>query len=146
MARTRYLKKKSLAETLALFVDGLAIRRRPAEHIPVEDSLGRITAEPVLARISAPHYHGAAMDGIAVRAVDTFGAGETRPIELQLDASGEVSRSFAYVDTGQALPAWANAVVMIENVYPVGEGRVAVWDEEGRIARVVADVTVEFRD
>lgn len=28
----------------------------------------------------------------------------------------------------------------------IGEGRATVWDEEGRIARVVADVTVEFRD
>ena len=127
MARTRYLKKKSLAETLALFVDGLPLRRRPAEQIPVEDSLHRITAEPVLARISVPHYHGSAMDGIAVRATDTFGAGETRPIELQLDPSGtEQPRPFAYVDTGNALPAWANAVVMIENVYPIAEGRVAI--------------------
>jgi len=127
MARTRYLKKKSLAETLALFVDGLPIRRRPAEQIPVEDSLHRITAEPVRARISAPHYHGSAMDGIAVRAADTFGAGETRPIELQLDPSGsDQPRPFAYVDTGNALPAWANAVVMIENVYPTTDGRVAI--------------------
>ncbi len=127
MARTRYLKKKSLADTLALFVDGLPLRRRAAEPVPVADSLHRITAEPVLARTSAPHYHGSAMDGIAVRAADTFGAGETRPVELHLDPSGrEQARPFAYVDTGNALPAWANAVVMIENVYPVGEGRVAI--------------------
>ncbi|MBI4517814.1 MAG: molybdopterin biosynthesis protein [Deltaproteobacteria bacterium] len=127
MARTRYLKKKSLAETLALFVDGRPIERRPAENTAVEHSLHRTTAEPVAARLSAPHYHGSAMDGIAVRAADTFGAGETRPIELQLDpAAAQAPRPFAYVDTGQALPGWANAVVMIENVYPVAEGRVAI--------------------
>src|SRR5215510_4156520 len=127
MPRTRYLNKKSLAETLALFVDGLAIRRREPEMVPVEDSLNRITAEPVFARISAPHYHGAAMDGIAVRAEDTFGAGEAQPLELSLATDDDPSpRSFAYVDTGQALPSWANAVVMIEHVYPVRAGQVAI--------------------
>jgi len=127
MPRTRYLNKKSLAETLALFVDGLALRRRNAEVVAGEDSAGRITAAPIFARISAPHYHGAAMDGIAVRAEDTFGASDAQPIELDLVRQpGAAARSFAYVDTGQALPPWANAVVMIENVYPVRDGTVAI--------------------
>jgi putative molybdopterin biosynthesis protein len=127
MPRTRYLNKKSLAETLALFVDGLPIHPRSVEVVRVEDSLQRITAAPIIARISAPHYHGAAMDGIAVRAADTFGASEAQPVELEV-ASRPAGRArpCAYVDTGQALPAWANAVVMIENVYPVADGRVAI--------------------
>ncbi|MFI5365701.1 MAG: molybdopterin-binding protein, partial [Candidatus Binatia bacterium] len=127
MPRTRYLNKKSLAETLALFVDGLALRRRNAEVVAVEDSAGRITAAPIFARISAPHYHGAAMDGIAVRAEDTFGASDAQPIELDLVRQpGAAAPGFAYVDTGQALPPWANAVVMIENVYPARDGAVAI--------------------
>ncbi len=132
MPRTRYLNKKSLAETLAVFVDGLAIRRRPPESVAVENSLHRITAEAVFARTSAPHYHGAAMDGIAVRAEETFGASEAHAIELQLAAEGQGGvpaggpRRFAYIDTGQPLPAWANAVIMIENVYPLGDGKVAI--------------------
>lgn len=127
MPRTRYLSKRSLAETLAAFVDGLSIDRRLPELIAVEESLHRITAEPVFARVSAPHYHGSAMDGIAVRAEDTFGASEARPVELELAAEPQGhTRSFSYVDTGQPLPQWANAVIMIENVYPVGEGRLAI--------------------
>jgi len=127
MARTRYLNKKSLAETLAVFVDGLSIRRREPETVALEDSLHRVTAEPVFARISSPHYHGSAMDGIAVRAEDTFGASEAHPIELQLAfRAHDPARVFAYVDTGHPLPAWANAVIMIENVYPAGEGRVRI--------------------
>jgi len=134
MPRTRYLNKKSLADTLKLFVDELPPPARPPEVVPVEESLGRVTAEPVFARVSVPHYHGAAMDGIAVRAVDTFGASEAAPRELRLAAEaraparrkgkggigGEHEGEFAYVDTGHPLPAWANAVVMIENVYPAG--------------------------
>ncbi|MFQ5665933.1 MAG: molybdopterin biosynthesis protein [Candidatus Binatia bacterium] len=127
MARTRYLNKKSLADTLAVFVEGLPIRRRPPDVIPVEDSLDRVTAGPMFAHLSAPHYHGAAMDGIAVRAQDTFGASEARPVELDLAPQrGQQSRPYAYVDTGQPLPPWANAVIMIENVYPVDQRRVAI--------------------
>lgn len=125
MPRTRYLNKKSLPETLALFVDGLELHRRAPELVPVEDSLHRITAAPILARISAPHYHGAAMDGIAVRAEDTFGASDAQPIELELASEPDGRpRTFTYVDTGQALPASANAVIMIENVYPASPGGV----------------------
>jgi putative molybdopterin biosynthesis protein len=127
MPRTRYLSKRSLADTLRVFVDELEPGPRAPELVPVEASLGRITAAPVAARLSVPHYHGAAMDGIAIRASDTFGASETRPVELTLaPREPPPARSFAYIDTGQPLPAWANAVVMIEHVYPVGEGRIAV--------------------
>ena len=41
------------------------------------DVVGRVTAEPVWAAVSSPHYDAAAMDGIAVRAADTAGATET---------------------------------------------------------------------
>ena len=94
MPRTRYLNKKSLADTLALFVDGLTLPEPPPEVVPVEDSLHRITAEPILARISAPHYHGAAMDGIAVRAADTFGASDARPVELALAETAKLTTPF----------------------------------------------------
>jgi len=129
--RTRYLNKKSLAETLQLFVNELPIRRCEPELVPVEESLGRITAAPIFARTSVPHYHGSAMDGVAVRAEDTFGASEASPVELApAPAAGVESGSapgiFAPVDTGQALPPWANAVIMIENVYPLGADRIAI--------------------
>lgn len=132
MPRTRYLNKKSLPETLTLFVDELFVRRRKSESVAVEESLHRITAEPVFARMSVPHYHGAAMDGIAVRAEDTFGASEAHAIELELaaerqaTADGVTPGTFSYIDTGQPLAAWANAVIMIEHVYPLGSGKVAI--------------------
>ena len=122
--RTRYLNKKSLAETLALFVDSIDTAP-PSEKVAVEDSLGRVTVAPVFAKASVPHYHGSAMDGIAVRAEDTFGASEAAPVALRL-APKRLSKgksragTFAYVDTGHPLPRWANAVVMIENVIPAG--------------------------
>lgn len=126
--RTRYLNKTSLAEALRRFVAEWTPPARAAEMAAVEDSLGRVTAAPLFARTSVPHYHGAAMDGIAVRAEDTFGASEARPLTLVPAAArgAQPARAFAAVDTGHALPAWANAVVMIEDVYPAPAGRVTI--------------------
>ena len=73
--RKRYLTKKPLNEALSAFLGAVTPPKR-IDHIAVEDSLHRTTAVPIFARLSAPHYHGAAMDGIAVRAEDTFGASE----------------------------------------------------------------------
>ena len=88
----------------------------PAESIALPDALGRVTAAPVWARLSAPHYHAAAMDGYAVRAEDTAGATESAPLELR------VPDQAIYVDTGDALPPHATAVVPIEAAQPMGSG------------------------
>src|SRR3990172_12533432 len=82
--RQRYLKKKPLAEALETFLGATAAASARAESVAVEDALGRVTAQPVFARLSVPHYHGAAMDGIAVRAEDTFGASESTPLSFRL--------------------------------------------------------------
>lgn len=86
------------------------------ETIPLdENALGRVTAEPVWAKVSSPHYHAAAMDGFAVRAEETEGAGPTMPVQLSV-ISDQLSGQAQYVDTGDPLPDWANAVIPIENV------------------------------
>lgn len=88
----------------------------PAESVTLPDALGRVTAAPVWAKLSAPHYHAAAMDGYAVRADDTAGATESAPLELR------VPDQAIYVDTGDALPPHATAVVPIEAAQPMGSG------------------------
>ena len=79
-----------------------------------ENALGRVLAGPVWAKISSPHYHASAMDGFAVRAADTEGALPTQPLTL---ACPEHS---VYIDTGDPLPLWANAVIPIEKVESLG--------------------------
>jgi putative molybdopterin biosynthesis protein len=78
-----------------------------------EAALGRILAEPVWAKLSSPHYHAAAMDGFAVNSVDTLGAIPTQPITL-LEGKDAV-----YIDTGDPLPEFADAVIPIEDVEPL---------------------------
>jgi putative molybdopterin biosynthesis protein len=132
MARKRYLKKTALKEAQELFLALIDPARLQNETIPVDDALNRITGEPVFARISSPHYHAAAMDGICVRAEDTFGATDFAPKKLAL-ASGAtlVPGAFAYVDTGNSLPAWANAVVMIEKIRQLDDGCVEIFEAVG---------------
>ncbi len=87
----------------------------PVERIPVEEGLGRVTAQPIWAEISSPHYHASAMDGAAVRAEDTIGASETSPVRLKI---GEQAQ---WIDTGEPLPGSYNAVIMIEHIQTIDE-------------------------
>jgi putative molybdopterin biosynthesis protein len=85
-----------------------------AEEVPLDRAMGRVTAEPVWARVSSPHYHAAAMDGYALKAQTSEGANDRSPVSLRIDSQAQ------YVDTGDPLPDWADAVVPIEEVEPVG--------------------------
>jgi putative molybdopterin biosynthesis protein len=85
--------------------------RTGEETIPSRSAYGRVTAGPVSARFSSPSFHSAAMDGLAVRAEDTFGARDDTPLTLRID-SGEA----VMINTGYPLPTDKNAVIMIENV------------------------------
>jgi putative molybdopterin biosynthesis protein len=118
MTRKVYLEDIPLDEAWRRFSAALkAIGRwQPieGEDIPVPDALGRVTARPVWAHVSSPAYHASAMDGYAVRAEETITANDTHPLQLELGAQAQ------YVDTGDPLPAWADAVIMIENVQPIG--------------------------
>ncbi len=102
---------KSLEEARWIVRERLAsLRCLSVESVAVPDAVGRVLAEPVFAALSAPNYHAAAMDGIAVRAEATYGAAETRPLQLT------VGQAAFFVNTGNVLPTSTDAVIMIENV------------------------------
>ena len=129
MARKRYLKKTTLTEARAMFLSQVDPSRLAREEIPIEDALDRTTAEPVFAKISSPHYHASAMDGICVRAEDTFGATEFAGKVLRLaDRDAPDAGVFRYIDTGNALPSWSNAVIMIEKVRQIDEHSVEIFE------------------
>ncbi len=117
--RNIYLHDVALPEAVAAWHAALAeadlLTPRGVETIPLADARGRITAAPVWARISSPHYHAAAMDGYAVRSEETRGASETNPRLLQIGDQA------VPVDTGDPLPAGMNTVIMIEETQPVSQ-------------------------
>jgi putative molybdopterin biosynthesis protein len=113
MRKGIYLENTPLDDALRTWHDILdkrSIRQMPPETVTVLEVLGRVTAGPVFARISSPFYHSSAMDGYAVRLLDTVGANETMPKILNIPAQA------VYVDTGDPMPDGFNAVIMVEDV------------------------------
>jgi putative molybdopterin biosynthesis protein len=86
-----------------------------SETINTEHALGRVTAEPVFARFSAPSFHSSAMDGIAVRAEETYGTTERKPTLLELGSDA------VWINTGQPMPPGFNAVIMVEKIHEKDE-------------------------
>ncbi len=118
----KYLDNLPLADAVRNYHDALKAAGiggpLAGERIPVGDALGRVTSEAVIAKISSPFYHSAAMDGFAVRFVDTFGAAETRPKRLKTPSQAVA------IDTGDPMPDEFNAVIMIEDVEKISESEI----------------------
>lgn len=118
--RTLFLRNIPYHQAQKILAQTFGSAVMPPETVPVRDCLGRVTAEPVFARISSPHYHASAMDGVAVNAQVTFGARETDPKTLT------IGRDAFWVNTGDPLPPGTNAVIMVEHLAIKGEGQVEI--------------------
>lgn len=106
------------------------------EEIPLSElALGRVLAESVWAKLSVPHYHAAAMDGYSVRSKETVGASQTQPLSLIIDDQA------VYVDTGDPIPTWADAVIPIEHIETLDlDGRPLPIDQSPHAIRIRAAV------
>src|SRR5574337_1790810 len=94
------------------------------EQVTLLEAVGRVLAEEICASMDVPPFARAAMDGYAVRAEDTCGAGNFSPKILELIEvihAGESARlsvrpaSCIQVATGAPMPDGADAVVMVED-------------------------------
>ncbi|MEQ9731104.1 MAG: gephyrin-like molybdotransferase Glp [Candidatus Methanoperedens sp.] len=97
------------------------------EILPIEDCDSRIIAEDIIAAVNVPNYRRAAMDGFAVSASDTMGAGTGSPLILKLGKRIEKG-ACVQVHTGSPMPEGADAVVMIEDTVLHG-GKVEVFTQ-----------------
>ena len=115
MQRKVYLKLATLEEARRILITNCGVSPLRREAVPLVAAQGRTLAEPAVAGVSSPAFHGAAMDGVAVMASDTFGATERRPVTLT------IGKNAHWVNTGFPLPEGCNAVVMVEDLIP-GKG------------------------
>ena len=116
-----YLTNVSLAKAKEEYVN-LMIKNGygpQTETIPVFEACGRVTAKAVYANICAPHYAASAMDGVAVKASDTFGATETTPITLSAE-------KYTVLDTGDPIPDGCDAVIMVEDIVKNEDGSITI--------------------
>jgi molybdopterin molybdotransferase len=111
-----------LEDALSLILEAATPVTR-TERVALREALGRVIAAPPTAAIDVPPFDRAAMDGYAVRAEDTFGAGRYEPKVLRSVEkvyTGQVpTRSVGAgecieIATGAPMPRGADATVMVE--------------------------------
>lgn len=105
----KFIMNEPVEKVLDKYIDILKIDAK-IEKIKVEDSLGRITADAIIAKSSSPSYNSSAMDGIAIKAIKSHGASERNPIVLKF------KEDFDYVNTGNLIEEDKDAVIMIEDI------------------------------
>src|SRR5436190_6551665 len=99
------------------------VGRTGAEEKRLEDVLGQVLAENITSPLTIPPLDNTSMDGYAVRAADTEGAGDRTPVRLKI--AGEVAAGYIFngsvgpgtavrIMTGAPIPAGADAVVPFE--------------------------------
>ncbi len=107
---------------------GIAVRGRE-ESVPLEEALHRVLAQDVYADVDIPGFTRSVVDGFAVRAADTTGAGDSIPSILAFRGRIAMGSSSGtpvkpgeciYVPTGGVLPEGADAMVMIEHAEQLG--------------------------
>lgn len=111
------------------------------EEVWLNDALGRVLAQEVVAPLPLPHWDNSSVDGYAVRAEDVSGASPENPSELRLMGQWPAGQpgdqvvepgACLRVFTGSPLPQGADAVVMQEDTRLVddsAEARVWVCDK-----------------
>ncbi len=106
------------------------------ERVALGEASGRVVAERIASAIDVPPFDRAAMDGFAVAAEDTFGAGRYEPRVLRCVEkvyTGQApSRAIARgecieIATGAPMPQGADAVVMVEETEKTAAGEVRIF-------------------
>ncbi|MEZ5903398.1 MAG: molybdopterin molybdotransferase MoeA [Alphaproteobacteria bacterium] len=116
----------SYKEARNILLDQAGKHSLETEVLPIQEAMGRVCAEKLLAPIDIQPFDNSAMDGFAVILSDLKGASETSPVQLQKSnviAAGDAvpdqplqAGNCIHIMTGAPLPLAANAVVPIELV------------------------------
>ena len=131
----------SVEEARARILDVFAVL--PGIGTPLDDALGTVLAEDIVAGFDIPPLANTAMDGYAVRAADTAGASRAAPRTLRVIGylpagsvwDGTVGPGEALrIMTGAPMPAGAGAVVPFEETdeYDADSGARVDWQHAPR--------------
>jgi putative molybdopterin biosynthesis protein len=132
----QFLEVVSGAEARRRFEARLERAPLPGEAVPLAAALSRVIAADVIAPIDTPPFDRANVDGFAVRAADTLGAGPGAPKRLMLNreviacgvapALEVASGTATAIATGGVIPRGADAVMMIEHTELVEDDTPAI--------------------
>ena len=118
------------------------------KNVPLNEALNGVLAEDVYGKIHIPEFRRSMVDGYAVIAKDTMGAGESLPVFLKVIGDvgmGEAAEcvitpgTCAYVPTGGMIPEGADACVMVEYCEHFDSEEIAVYQATS-VGRHVVDI------
>ncbi len=118
-----FRKLLSLDEAKQILKQNFSPKPVGVERVFLSEAHDRVLAEDILAPMDVPPFDRSTVDGYAVKAVDTFGADEDRPVALKFCGQVSVGESpsivvengmAAEIATGAPLPKGVDAVVMVE--------------------------------
>ncbi|MEM4478446.1 MAG: molybdopterin molybdotransferase MoeA [Candidatus Methanomethylicaceae archaeon] len=120
---------KKLEEAQKILMEKFSEKNFDNEKVLLQNAIGRLLAEDVIAKIDVPAFDRAAVDGFALKAHETFSASPYNPAIFKLkgiiDAGSEIKEIYdgeCYeISTGAPIPRGADAVVMIEDCEVEGE-------------------------
>lgn len=121
MTQEVYLSNMDLHEAIELYFKKLFPLKIEKESIYTWDAAGRVSYDPVFAKMSSPFYNSSAMDGIATRSSKTYGAADRNHIVL------EEGKDYLVVDTGDPIPKEYDCVIMVEDLINIEKGKVAIY-------------------
>lgn len=128
LARLRGFRKLATVDHALQILSGFVkIAPTRSTQLPVRCSLNRILAENIKANEDLPRFDKSAVDGYAVKAIDTVGSTQFHPKKLQITLEQEIKREQAkQLWTGQAIPKGADAVIMLEETKQTDDN-LEVW-------------------
>jgi len=116
-------------EALQTWFNTLQLGKPKIVSVSLQDALGRVLAENLVALEDLPRFDKSAMDGYAVKSSDLVGASQSKPVVLQLTQTDYInSKQAKQIWTGNPIPEGANAVVMLENTQKHGD-ELEVWNQ-----------------
>ncbi|MCI7302243.1 MAG: molybdopterin molybdotransferase MoeA [Clostridia bacterium] len=130
-------------------------KKKQIEFVELEEAMDRVLASDLVSPEPIPSFRRSTVDGYAVRAADTQGAGESIPVFLEIIERIEIGTpavrmvqpgQCSYVPTGGMIPEGADAVVMVEYCEAFDTRSMAVYDavSPGRnLIRIGEDIQEE---
>jgi molybdopterin molybdotransferase len=116
-------------QALQTWFNVLQLGKPKVVSVNLQDALGRVLAEDLVALEDLPRFDKSAMDGYAVNSSDLAGASQSKPVVLQLTQADCVEAKQAkQVWTGNPMPKGTDAVVMLENTEEHGS-ELEVWSQ-----------------
>ncbi|MEJ2692335.1 MAG: molybdopterin biosynthesis protein [Candidatus Thiodiazotropha sp.] len=130
-SQRQFLDVATAEEAMQRFREALQPRPLGTEEVDLTAALGRVLAQDVESPVDVPGFDRSNVDGFALRARDTLGAGEETPRLLALteevitpgkppEITVEAGQA-SVIATGGMLPRGADAVMLVENTQLVEE-------------------------